>query len=516
LRAERSYGEAIRLAARHGVLADEGLANELAGEFELERGRSIAGCAHLVEARKAYTHWGSKACVDWLARRHPELLSLPEQEPNKTLRLGETRGLIDIAAITRAAAAISGKILVEEVVSEVIQASVMSAGATRAMLLLLEHGEFVIRAEANGDGQGGAIAPIAFAGSSRGPERLVNFVARARESVVLGDATRDDAYGDDPFIIAHRPHSLLCMPLVDRGKLVGVLYAENGLSRSAFTEDRIRTLEMLASQAVISLENARLYQEARTHAATLEIKVQERTQELEQAYGSLRQIFGKYVPRRVAETIVSNRGLLRPTETVATILFSDIQGFTGIVERMAPERLIEMLNEYFSAVIEPIDRNDGIVNQFLGDAMLVTFNIPIADPEHAEKALRTAIAIQRVVQGRKFAGVELVTRIGIHTGTIIAGNVGSGDRVNYAVYGDAVNLAARIEQLNKKFGSLVLVSGTTVEQVTDTHGLEPVGETIVRGKTQPVKLYRLAADASRSASNARAESNPAELRRGKN
>jgi adenylate cyclase len=242
---------------------------------------------------------------------------------------------------------------------------------------------------------------------------------------------------------------------------------------------------------VISLENAGLYQEVRTHAEALEIKVQERTHELEEAYARLRQIFGKYVPRRVAETIVSSRGPLRPTETVATILYSDIQGFTGIVERMAPERLIEMLNEYFPAVIEPIDRNGGIVNQFLGDAMLVTFNIPIADPEHAEKALRTAIEIQEIVSGRTFAGIELVTRIGINTGTIIAGNVGSGERVSYAVYGDAVNLAARIEQLNKEFGSRVLVSGKTVEHLSSAHGLEHVGETIVRGKTVPVQLYRL-------------------------
>ena len=488
LRAERSYEEAIRLSSQHGVLPDEALANELAGEFELERGRTISGHAHLVEARKAYLHWGSEACVEWLERRHPQAFAAA---PKTASLFGEDAGMVDVAAITRAASAISGKILVDDVVGEVIKASVMSAGATRALLLLLTSSEFIVRAEATGDGQGGAIAAIAFSGSGRGPERLVNFVARTCESVVLDDATRDDTYGDDPFVVAHRPHSILCVPLVDRGKLVGILYAENTLSRGAFTADRIRTLDMLASQAVISLENARLYQEVRTHAEALEIKVQERTHELEEAYARLRQIFGKYVPRRVAETIVSSRGPLRPTETVATILYSDIQGFTGIVERMAPERLIEMLNEYFPAVIEPIDRNGGIVNQFLGDAMLVTFNIPIADPEHAEKALRTAIEIQEIVSGRTFAGIELVTRIGINTGTIIAGNVGSGERVSYAVYGDAVNLAARIEQLNKEFGSRVLVSGKTVERLSYAHGLEHVGETIVRGKTVPVQLYRL-------------------------
>src|SRR6266404_9748484 len=115
------------------------------------------------------------------------------------------------------------------------------------------------------------------------------------------------------------------MPLLDRGELVGVLYAENGLTRAAFTTNRIKTLEVLAAQAVISLENARLYQEIREHADALEIKVKERTRELEGAYGRLREVFGKYLPRRVAEAIVAGRGSLRPTQTLATILYSDIQ-----------------------------------------------------------------------------------------------------------------------------------------------------------------------------------------------
>ena len=497
LEAQRGYVKAIGLASRHGVLPDEGLANELAAEFELARGRVTSGRTHLAEARELYRHWGSLAWVEHLDRRHAELFRAGPDRRASTAAMtamdaSETRGMVDVAAFTRAANAISGKIVVEDVAAEVIKAAVMNAGATRGLLLLLEGNRLVIQEEAGGNGSNNAFHARPFTGSGRGPERLVNYVARTHESVVLDDATQDETFGADPFILERRPLSVLCMPLLDRGELVGLLYAENDLARGAFTADRVHTLQLLASQAAISLENARLYQDIRSHADALEFKVKERTRELEDAYGKLRDIFGKYVPRGVAEAIVAGKGSLRPTQTLATIFYTDIEGFTGIVERIQPVQLVEMLNEYFPTLIEPIERNGGIVNQFLGDAMLVTFNIPIADPDHAEKAVRAAAEIQRMVQGRKFAGIELVTRIGINTGMVIAGNVGSGRRVHYSVYGDAVNLAARLEQLNKDYGTRVLVSGTTRELLNGAaRQLEPVGEVVVRGKTQPVQLYRL-------------------------
>jgi class 3 adenylate cyclase len=190
-------------------------------------------------------------------------------------------------------------------------------------------------------------------------------------------------------------------------------------------------------------------------------------------------------------------GSLKPTQTIATMLYSDIEGFTGIVEQMPPDQVMEMLNEYFPAVIEPIDRNGGIVNQFQGDAMLVTFNVPIADIHHAEKAVKTALEIQRVLHNRTFAGMTLRTRIGINTGEIIAGNIGSGDRFNYTVHGDAVNLSARIEQLNKEYGTSVLVSGSTVDLLNDNYPLRQVGQVDIRGKTEPVQLFELFGGQSR-------------------
>ena len=198
---------------------------------------------------------------------------------------------------------------------------------------------------------------------------------------------------------------------------------------------------------------------------------------------------GKYVPESVAEAIVTGEGTLEPTRRVATILYTDIEGFTSIAESMSPDRVVDMLNEYFPRVIEPIMRYRGVVNQFQGDAMLVTFNVPLEDAQHAEHALQAAVAIQEVSGGSAFAGVTLRTRIGINTGEVIAGNVGAGNRQNYTVHGDAVNLAARLEQLNKQHGTLVLLSATTVELLIGEHPLERIGEVAIRGKAEPVDVY---------------------------
>ncbi len=204
----------------------------------------------------------------------------------------------------------------------------------------------------------------------------------------------------------------------------------------------------------------------------------------------IREIFGKYVPESVAKQIVASKGMLEPKLLKATILFTDIENFTATAESIPPKQVVQMLSEYFPAVIEPITRHGGVVNQFQGDAMLVTFNVPIEDPLHAEKAVKAASEIQEVLKGQTFAGVELRTRIGINTGDVIAGNVGAGDRINYTVYGDAVNVAARIEQLNKELGTLVLISESTVDLLRDKNVVESMGDVSIRGKKKTMRVFK--------------------------
>ena len=205
----------------------------------------------------------------------------------------------------------------------------------------------------------------------------------------------------------------------------------------------------------------------------------------------IRGVFGKYVPASVVDAIIAGDGNIEPQQSLATIVYTDIADFTRIAEAMPPEQVVDMLNAYFEAVIGVITRHGGIVNQLQGDAMLVTFNVPVADPEHADRALQTALEIQQVTRQRAFAGVTLETRIGINSGQVFAGNVGTGERINYTVHGDAVNLAARLERLNKDYATQVLVSGNTTALLTHSFPLESMGSVNIRGKSAPVEIYRL-------------------------
>ena len=203
----------------------------------------------------------------------------------------------------------------------------------------------------------------------------------------------------------------------------------------------------------------------------------------------IRSVLGRYVPDSVVAQVVAGEGNLEPAKTQATILYTDIEGFTSVVENMEPEQAVQMLNEYFAVVTEPILEHGGTITQFQGDAMLVSFNAPVPDPRHAENAVAAAVGLQMRLRGRRFAGVELPTRVGINTGEVMAGNVGSGARIAYTVHGDAVNLAARLEDLNKTTGTRVLIAESTRSMLSDPGSLRRVDELTVRGRHRPITVY---------------------------
>ncbi len=210
--------------------------------------------------------------------------------------------------------------------------------------------------------------------------------------------------------------------------------------------------------------------------------------------GSAARELSKFVPSEVArqakageERMHAGQGEVR----VATILFTDIEGFTTISESLTPTELIATLNEYFAVVTEPIIEHGGVINQFQGDAILATFNIPEALPDHAAQAVRAALSIQAALRERTFgAGIVLRSRVGINSGEIVGGLVGTGDRLGYTVHGDDVNLAARLEQMNKDFGTRIIVSERTRELAgLSEFRFKRLGTTTVRGRKTPLVIY---------------------------
>ncbi len=202
----------------------------------------------------------------------------------------------------------------------------------------------------------------------------------------------------------------------------------------------------------------------------------------------IRQTLGRYVPSYIAEQLIKDDGSLEPIEAEATILFSDIAGFTGLTEQLGAVRTVEVMNAYFSRMTSIIEAEGGVVAQFHGDAILAIFNVPVEADDHAERACQAAVKMRRCALVETFAGQPISSRIGINTGRVVAGAVGAEGRLSYTVYGDAVNRAARVEALNKETQTTILITESTAQDVRSL-ALRLAGSLPIRGQSEPVTVY---------------------------
>ena len=211
--------------------------------------------------------------------------------------------------------------------------------------------------------------------------------------------------------------------------------------------------------------------------------------EAERERASIAETFGKYVPEEIARGLIADHGAFKPQERTATVMFTDIEGFTALAETMDPADVLLMLDDYFDVLGNIISAEGGVVGQFQGDALIATFNVPVPREEHAAAALRAALAIVEAMEVGDFHGKKLHTRIGLNTGVVVSGSVGSRGRRSYTVYGDVVNAAARIEALNKEFGTTLLAAEATVEAAGPGFQVVEVARRTVRGRSEPTTLF---------------------------
>ncbi|MFN6476881.1 AAA family ATPase [Nostoc sp. DedQUE07] len=295
IQAMEMYNRAIQGAKENEYIQEEALANELAAKFYLGWGKEQIAQTYLINAYYCYVRWGAKAKVYDLEKRYPQLLAQILQW--ETIRLNPTEiastlhnmslstftadttissssasisDALDLASVLKASQALSSEIHLEKLLSTLMQVVMENTGAKKSALILLKDNIWVIEAIATSQQVPTILQSIPIEFSQDIPLTPINYVKRTLETLVIDDATANNSFTSDSYIIRQQPKSLLCTPILHQGKLIGILYLENNLIAGVFTHDRLQVINLLCSQAAISLENASLYQRSQENAQQLE------------------------------------------------------------------------------------------------------------------------------------------------------------------------------------------------------------------------------------------------------
>lgn len=273
--------------------------------------------------------------------------------------------------------------------------------------------------------------------------------------------------------------SLLVVPLIHEQEPIGTLSV--GSSRAgAFEENHRHVLSILANQASVAIIKARYFEER--------VRSKEREKE------ALRNLFQRYVSPAVVERLIDGSAdlALGGKRQEISVMFADLRGFTGFSENEAPERLIEVLNQYLALAVQAILAQDGTLDKFMGDAVMAFFNAPLPQPDHVMRAIRAALAMRQAItdyNGRQADHLPLGFGIGIHVGQVVIGNVGTAHQMNYTAIGDPVNLAKRLEEWSGA-GEIIL-SQAAYEAAQAEIVVEDLGWVRVRGRSTPEHIYAL-------------------------
>ena len=305
---------------------------------------------------------------------------------------------------------------------------------------------------------------------------ITNFVHQNGDSVLISDARQDRRFSESLSVMTQAIQASMCVPLKPRETVIGVLYTDNLSMADIYSQEDLEFLTALANQAAIAIENTELNKKMQEEAVVR---------------ANLERFFPQAVTKKLKED-----ASLEIVDTEVTALFSDISGFTAMSSTMEPRQIIEMLNEYFEVMVEDIVfKYEGTLEKYIGDALLAVWGAPYRQPDDARRAVQAAIAMQRTVirlneQWRHRRGMEIQIHIGLNTGKVAAGNIGSQKLIQYATIGDTTNVTSRICSAAKE--GEILISQSTLNQLNDPSvPVEKIPPVWVKGKDYPLELYRV-------------------------
>lgn len=476
----KHYEITISLAKNNNQIFVEAYVNDMMANFFLQKDQYRTMLAYLKEARYAYQQWGIIAKVNKIQKDYPDVfekkvLSSADIIIDRVSTFSEemasqvsASSMLDLATVMKSAQAISSQVEFEELLKILIKILSENAGAQRGILILNDNYMLIVKAEY--DAQNNHLNII----SDQPIEKfehislnIVRYVQRTKKPVILGDASRVGGYTDDPYIVENKPSSILCLPILNQGNLIGILYLENNLTREAFTQNRFEVLRMLSGQAAISIENARLYS-----------------------------AYDQFVPHEFLD-LLNKRSIVDVhlgdhVRKNMAVLFSDIRNFTPLSEQMGPVETFQFMNEFLGYMEPIIKKHDGFIDKYIGDAIMALF------PNGGEDAVSAAVEMQmdlaKFNETREKTGKPIIRiGIGINSGDLLLGTLGGKKRLQTSVISDAVNVAARLEELTKEYNSYILISDAVYQTLFD-HRRYPMRYAFraqIRGKAQKMIVWEV-------------------------
>lgn len=355
----------------------------------------------------------------------------------------------------------------DQLLQQIVDETFAIIRADRAVILLVdEHGELQPR----------------YLRSKREDESIkisssvLEEVKNNKKAVLSSDAMLDERFKAAKSIIMQGIRSTMCVPLLYADQLVGAMHMDSMLATGAFTEKDLQLFQGIATQAAIAIENHRLAKKIEREAAT-------------------RAEFQRLLSPNLVEQIVSGALQLDKagTQRVVTMLFADIRGFTSMSERTAPEEMVKTLNDYFEMMVDVLFAHGGTLDKYVGDEIIGLFGAPVERPDSPVLAVRCALEMQRALE--EFNRMRVATGadpiqigIGVNTGPVIAGAIGSSRTLQYTVIGDAVNVASRL--CSTAGPGEVLISQSTYDLVRGQVAVEDRDPVMVKGKSKAIQIYR--------------------------
>ena len=306
---------------------------------------------------------------------------------------------------------------------------------------------------------------------------IADRVMTERLPLLIHDVASDARFSASSSLRLSGIRSAMCAPLIYKDKVFGLFYVDCLTKPYAFSKEELNIFSVVAAEAAISFDNARSHEE-------LSKRVLER------------QALERFLSSPIVERILANPDQvhLGGENQIATVFFADIRGFTRMSENMEPQRVVELLNEFFTEMTDLLFDNGGTLDKYLGDGIMALFGAPIAKPDDAQRAVKTAIEMQRALRrlnyGWKQRGQKpMEMGIGVNTGAVTVGNIGSARRMDYTCIGDTVNLAARL--CAHAAGGQVLISDLTFNSLKGKYPSQKLEPIRVKGKEFPVEIHEI-------------------------